>query len=165
MPETYTETTNKNFLSPLGYMFKMNRTPNMNFFVTQIILPGITVGNVDMPTPFKRLPLAGDKMEFNDLVITFKVDEDMNNYLELFDWIRSYGTPESFEQYKGKPYTDGTLTVLNSFSRPNIEFVFEELFPINLSDLQFASNSSDVEYVECTALFKYRQYKYNRRPL
>jgi hypothetical protein len=165
MTENYTETNNKNFLSPLGYMFKVNRTPNTNFFVTQVILPGVNVGNIEYPTPFKRIAVAGDKMEFNDLLVTFKVDEDMNNYLELFEWIRSYGTPESFEQYKGVPYSDATLTVLNSFSRPNLEFTFQDLFPVNLTDLQFSSNSTDVEYIECSVTFKYRQYTYRKRPL
>ena len=77
-----TEPTNKNFLSPLGFDFRVKKLPTTNFFVTRVAVPGFSLGVVESPTPFVRMPVPGDKIQFNDLQVTFKIDEDMKNYLD-----------------------------------------------------------------------------------
>jgi hypothetical protein len=78
------------------------------------------------------------------------------------------GAPESFEQYKalkdaepGNPrtiYSDITLLIMNSSMRPNIKVTFEDAFPISLGDLQFNTTDTDVNYIQCTADFRFLKY-------
>lgn len=160
---------NINFLSPLGFRFKLARTPNMNFFVTNAILPTITLGTISIPTPFKFIDIANNKLDYGDLQLTFMVDEDLETYLEIYNWLIAVGFPENFDQYKrlkdaprGSRETtvsDATLTILTSDMMPNIEVQFEDLFPTSISDINFTVNETDVNYVTMTATFKYRIYK------
>jgi len=158
------EPTNKNFLSPLGFDFKIKKLPVTNFFVT------LSIGVVETPNPFVKLPLPGDKIQFGDLQVTFKIDEDMKNYKEIFDWIIGLGFPENYDQYaniKRKPagegvYSDATLTVLTSAMNPNVEFGFRNVFPYNISSLDFTTQSADVEYLEATVGFRYEMMTMNR---
>ena len=159
---------NKNFLSPLGFTFSLKKLPTTNFFVTRATLPGFTLGVVETPNPFVRIPLPGDKIQFNDLQVTFKVDEDMKNYQEIFNWIMGLGFPDNYEQYaslkrKGVNagegiYSDGNLTVLTSAMNPNIQFSFRNMFPYSVTDLDFATSSADVEYLEATVSFRFELF-------
>jgi hypothetical protein len=160
------EPTNKNFLSPLGFVFNLKKTPATNFFVTRASLPGLNLGIAEVPTPFVKMPVPGEKIQFNDLSITFKVDEDMRNWNEIFEWMVALGFPKSFEQYKeirqkqlGEGiYSDATLLILNSSMNPNMEFQFVNLFPYMLSDLDFSTQGADVEYIEATVQFRYEYF-------
>lgn len=153
-----TEPTNKNFLSPLGFKFSIKKTPNVNYFVQQVSMPGVSLGSVDMPTPFQRIPIAGTQLTYGELSITFKIDEDMQNYLELYNWLTAIGFPDNFGQYPGERevYSDATLTVLSSAYRPKHNIIFRDLYPTDLSGFAMLTTASDVDHVECIATFKYR---------
>lgn len=162
--------TNKNMLSSLGFRFGIKKLPATNFFVTQANIPGLSVNLVNMATPFKTLPMPSDKVTFNELSITFKVDEDMKNYIELFDWIVGMGFPKDFDQRKAlqarQPgeglYSDGFLSILTSAQNGNIELSFKNLLPVSLTDIQMSSQQQDVDYIEATASFAYTYYEFRR---
>ena len=159
---------NINFLSPLGFRFRLTRAPNLGFFVTSVVLPNITLNFVDVPTPFKAINIAGNKLEYGDLQITFRLDEDFDAYFEIYNWLVSLGFPENFDQYriaenkaKGSPdglYSDAVLSVLTSDMVANIEIDFQDLFPASISDINFNVSDTDVNYVEMTVTFKYKIY-------
>ena len=92
---------NKNFLNPLNFNFYIKRAPYVNFFVQSVNLPGFGFTTPLQQTPFSNIPQTGDRIIFQDLEVTFKVDEELQNYLEIANWIRSIGFPENFEQYAG----------------------------------------------------------------
>ena len=98
-----TEPKSTNFLSPLGYKFTLKKMPTVNFFVQSVAIPSVTVGELPIPTPFStKLQLPGDLVTFGDLVLTFRVDEDMANYLEVFNWIKSVTRIDGFESANGQ---------------------------------------------------------------
>ena len=165
--------SNKNFLSPLGFKFIIKKTPNTNFFVQSAAMPDVSLGNTVLPTPFRRVPIAGDHIEYGDLHITFKVDEDMSNYLEIFNWIKAIGFPDNFDQHKAvdpkfvRPttgdgiYSDATLVIMSSAMNPVMEVNFRDAFPVSLTDFTFDSRNSDVDYIEATAMFKFKNVEFN----
>lgn len=158
---------NKNFLSPLGFKFGLARSPNLNFNVQNVRIPGIQLGEVSTPTPFIRIPNS-DGVTFNPLSITFRVSEDLDDYLEIHNWMTGLGAPESFDQYRalqnatpGNPqgiYSDITLLIMNSAMRSNIKVTFHDAFPISLGDLEFNTTDTDVVYMQCSVDFRYLKY-------
>ena len=54
--------------------------------------------------------------------------------------------------------TDATLTVLTGNMNPQINFRFNECFPLNLSSVAFDSGGTDVEYVTADVSFRYDVY-------
>lgn len=160
---------NINFLSPLGYRFTLKRSPNVNFFVTDANIPSFELGFVNVPSPFKNFAIPGDKPEYGTFRLTFKIDEDMNNYLEIYNWLLKLGFPSNFEQYQDlstapagsglSTVSDATLTILDSAQSPNIEIQFEDLFPLSISDVNFTSADTTVNYVTATVEFKFTSFK------
>jgi hypothetical protein len=156
---------NKNFLSPLNFKFAIKRSPHLNFFVQKVNLPSIRLPDFETPNPFIPIPQFGTRLQYQDLSVTFKIDEDFQNYLEIHNWIRALGKPDNYDEYaeiaKIPEYTgegihsDLSLVVLNSAKAPNYEFTFRNAFPIYLSDLVFDSTYSDVDFITGTVTFRY----------
>jgi hypothetical protein len=159
---------NKNFLSPLGFRFSLTRAPNLNFNVQDVSIPGLQLSQAETPTPFVAIPIASH-ITYSPLVTTFRVSEDLDDYLEIHRWMEGLGAPESFDQYKalkaiepGNPqtvYSDITLLIMNSSMTSNIKVTFEDAFPISIGDLQFNTTDTDVNYMQCTVDFRYLKYK------
>lgn len=159
---------NPNFLSPLNFRFQIKKCPNVNFFIQNVNLPGMALVPVETPNPFVKIPYAGDHVDFDDLMINYKVDEDLQNYLEIHNWIRELGFPNSFDEYKniaGRPiYTgmglmsDMSLIILSSSRNPTYEITFKDAYPISISSLIFDSTSSDVQFLDAAATFRFRSY-------
>ena len=159
--------TNKNFLSPLNFKFILKRAPHVNFFVQSAELPGLALPDIDVGNPLIRAPYPGDHLMYDELTITFKVDEDLNNFLELHNWIRSLGKLNYAEydalskkaSYTGESLrSDMTLTLLTSNKNANFEVVFKDAFPIKVSGFTLQSTDSDVDYVTSSAVFRYLSY-------
>lgn len=158
---------NKNFLSPLGFRFTLTRAPNLTFNIQNASIPGLQLNEVATPTPFITIPNSNG-LTYNPFEVTFRVGEDLDDYLEIHNWMTGLGAPESFDQYKalqdaepGNPqsvYSDITLIIMNSSMRPNIKFTFHDAFPISLGDLQFTTTDTDVNYIQCTVSFRYLKY-------
>jgi hypothetical protein len=176
-PRPGTPITNRNFLSPVGFKFALKRSPKTAFFCNQANIPDITLGIAEQPTYFKDIPIPGDKIEFGDLNLRFLVDEDLGNYMEIQNWIRGLGYPESLKQFDeleeqdylfgaarfsnrgDQIYSDGTLQILSSNLVPKFQVVFDDLFPYSLSTLSFDATDTDVEYFTADVSFKYTIYK------
>ena len=160
---------NINFLSPLGFRFVLKRAPNVNFFVTNVNLPQVTLGYTEVPTPFKFINVPGTKLDYSDFELTFRLDEDMETYFEIYNWLLAIGFPEGFEQYKGlstnepgdpeQLFSDATLTIMKSSMVPNLEVTFEDLFPISISNIDFTTTDTDVNYLTATVSFKYKIFR------
>lgn len=164
--------TNNNFLSPLGFKFTIKKTPQTNYFVQSVNIPSISIGQIDIANPFIKFPIPSTQLQFGILGVQFKVDEDMKNYLEIYNWLIALGFPDSFDQYReidnSAPmsgdgiYSDCTLTVLSSAMNPNMEVTFIDAYPISIADLAFDSRDPDVTYLETTATFAYRKFNITR---
>jgi len=166
---------NRNFLSPTGFKFILNRAPKVAFFSNSANIPSLDLGIATQPTYLKDLDVPGDKILFEDFSLRFLVDEDIKNYMEIQNWIRGLGYPESrqeiidlqterdkidtFESGLMDIYSDGTLTVLGSNQRPNFMVKFKDLFPYSLSTLNFDATDTDVEYFTADVSFKYTIYE------
>ena len=164
---------NRNFLSPVGFKFIINRAPRVAFFSNQAVIPGLQLDTAIQPTYLKNIDVPGDKVNFNDFALRFLVDEDISNYMEIQNWIRGIGYPEDLEEiYKfqrSNPniqeddksldlFSDGTLNILTSSQTPNFKIIFTDLFPVSISDLTFDATDTDIEYLTAEVTFKYTIY-------
>ena len=167
-----TQPDNKNFLSPIGFQFSIQKLPHVNFFCTSANVPDISLGVIStVSSPFIALPQPGEKLTFGTLDVVFQVDEDMKNYKEMYNWLIGLGYPDNFEQRSaiarakgatadvGTIFSDATLLIATAANQVNIGISFVDAFPTTLSTLQFNTQETDVEYLQATASFTYRKYE------
>ena len=176
------------YASPIQFRFKMTKLPNVEFFVQTANIPGISLGSTNQETPLKDIAGAGDKVNYQTLDVSFLVDENLNNYKELHDWIIGLGFPQDHTQFEnllstgsdrfpgttsstaatgtsipqpsseGAIYSDATLTVLNSKNIAKTEIRFQNVYPISLGSLSYDIKASDVDYLQVQASFNYMYY-------
>ena len=88
------------YASPIQFRFKMTKLPNVEFFVQTANIPAIALGETSIETPLKDIPMPGDKVTYSSLDVSFLVDENLNNYKEIHDWITGLGFPQDHKQFK-----------------------------------------------------------------
>jgi len=162
---------NRNFLTPLGFKFNLTRAPKVDFFSNSANIPGINLGAAIQPTYLKDIPIPGDKLVFDDFTMRFNVDENLENYTIVQNWMRGLGYPESVYEYiewkdsdpnnpgQDPNISDGTLIIYNSNFQPSTMVKFQGLFPVSLSSIEFDASDTDVQYVTASVTFKYALYK------
>ena len=173
-----------------GTQFRVvfNRLPKTTWFCTAANIPGINLGEAMYPTPFGTTSITGDQLTFETLNFTFLVDEELQNYREIWDWliglgapvkysqwssvlgqgdgsVRSFGTPDSDTRTKStyeesNLYSDGAVIIYNSKIVRKVEVKFKHMFPISLSSLEYSQDLTDVEYFKASASFRYLYYEF-----
>ena len=88
------------YASPVQFRFKCTKLPQVEFFCQSANIPGISLGSGTQPTSLVDVPIPGDKITYQDLSITFIVDENLNNYKEIHDWLLGLGFPNKHQQFK-----------------------------------------------------------------
>jgi len=152
------------FLSPLEFRFSIKRLPNVTFAVQSVNLPDISVGVFEYPTPLRPYFQGGDKIQYGDLNLNIRVDEDMKSYVEIYNWITGLAKPDSTDQFRALEnsdfglYSDATLTIFNSYKNPKIEVTFRDIFPTSITAIEFDTTLTDVENVSCSITFKHNGF-------
>tara|TARA_Y100001938_G_C7968466_1_gene368098 strand:+ start:337 stop:885 length:549 start_codon:yes stop_codon:yes gene_type:complete len=162
---------NRNFLSPIGFQFSLNKVPKATFFSNSARIPDITLGTAVQPVYLKDIDVPGDKLQYGDFNLRFLVDEDLINYMSIHNWLTGLGYPESTEQFKKattnteglkdneEVFSDGSLAILNSNYRTTAIVKFRDLFPIALTPLEFEATDTDINYFTAEVTFKYTIYE------
>ena len=91
----------QDYADPTKFKFSIIKLPKVEYFCTQVNLPGISISdNYSQPTPFRDIPLPGEKLSYEPLAVTFIVDENLENYQEIHGWLRGLGFPGGHEEFK-----------------------------------------------------------------
>ena len=165
---------NRNFLAPTGFKFSLKRSPGVAFFCNQANIPSLDLGIATQPSYLKDIDVPGDKIQFGDLTLRFLVDEDLVNYMEIQNWIRGLGYPETLQEFDklekeavlpsnygrvgDNIYSDGTLQILSSNLVAKFNVNFKDMFPYSLSTITFDATDTDIEYFTADVSFKYTIY-------
>ena len=180
--------TKLDYTSPTQFRFLINQLPKVQYFTVSANVPGITLGDATYATPLKDIPLPGEKLTYDDLNITFIVDENLENYIEMHTWLTGIGFPKDRSQFRDFRSTtsnmststkgtskdigdvkastpelamtsDAVMTILTNKNNPVVECRFRDVFPTSLSGLTYSQNQTDVEYLTAEVNFKYTIYE------
>ena len=91
--------TKLDYASPTQFKFQLAKLPKVEYFCTSANIPGISIPSPSQPTPLADIPLPGDTISFDDLSVTFMVDENLENYREIHGWMYGIGFPISRTQF------------------------------------------------------------------
>lgn len=167
--------TELDYLKPNGFRFLINALPGVAYFCQSANIPAASVGSATVATPLHDFGLPGEKVNFDELLLRFLIQEDMGNYRELYDWLIGIGSPENSEQYtnfaerhafrtpgisaqKTQLVSDSLLMVLDSNNNPVIRIKFEDCYPTSLSGVDFDISTGNTDYFQGLATFRFRQY-------
>ena len=161
---------NRNFLSGVAFKFNLTKFPKVDFFSNSARIPELNLELTRQPSYLKNIDIPGERLTYGDLTLRFLVDENMENYISVYNWLKGLGFPESAKEYKDlttdkdgqrdnkEAFCDGTLRILNSNYREVAKVKFNDLFPTSLTSLDFDATNTDIQYFTAEATFKYTIY-------
>ena len=162
---------NRNFLSGVGFKFNLTKFPKVDFFSNSARIPELNLELTTQASYLKNIDVPGERLSYGDFTLRFLVDENMENYQSIYDWLTGLGFPETTKEFaeiiKDKDgqrdpkeaFCDGTLRILNSNYQEVGKVKFNDLFPISLTSLEFDATNTDVQFFTAEATFKYTLYK------
>ena len=164
---------NRNFLSPVGFKFTLAKNLKVSFFCNSARIPEIALSLNTQSTYLKDIDVPGDKLTYGDLSLRFLVDENLENYMVIHNWLTGLGFPETTQQYDDlitipndqtqpqdplRGFSDGSLYILNSNYNTTAIVKFKDLFPMSLTSLDFDATQTDIQYFTADVTFKYTVY-------
>lgn len=133
-------------------------------------IPALSLQPIKIGNPFNKINLVGDHLDFGTFSVNFKIDENMQNYFEIFDWMIAAGFPNDYDQYKtisSKSKTDGdwimsdaSTIIFDSHNNPKISLDYKNVFPINLKADDFDAKDQNITYMNAVATFVCESYSF-----
>lgn len=163
--------TELNYLNPVSFETNFVRLPDVSFSTQEVTIPSVALGMTSYASFFSDIPIEGDKINFEQLSLSFIVAEDLSNYLEIYNWMLAIGFPEDFTQFSlNESIVDGatlksdmSVIVNTNKSNPNYEILFRDAFPVSLSSIAFQANAQAIDPIIVTATFAYAgQFKISK---
>ena len=176
-----------NYLRPSGFRFLIQGLPQVTYFCQAANIPTINLGFITQYTPLVDIPRPGEKLQFGELNIQFLIQEDMQIYSELYNWLSGLGSPENTYQFQQRTseqayrdstintdvgpngsvatrksdltdYSDASLMVMSSNNIAVAQMNFKDCFPISLSGVDFDISNGQTQYFTASAVFKYTSF-------
>ena len=164
---------NTNYLQPTKFLMTFGRIPDTTWFCQSVNIPGVSVGQAPINFPSLTVYSPGNQITYNSLNVNFLVDEAVVSWQNIYDWFRSFASPDGtdernlktalqneYSKQDKKQYSDATLTVLNNLNNPVIRVQFTNVFPVSLSDINFDTRMSADDIITADATFVYDEFKF-----
>jgi hypothetical protein len=159
---------NTSLLQATKYTFTVPNLPFAKYFCQSVTMPGVATGAVGVSNPFSDIYRHGTKLTYDELRISFIVDEDLRVWQETYNWLRSVAFPTKFQEYakhynKDNPiYYDGILTINTNANLPNIRFKFTACHPVSLSGITFNTADSADNTITAELGIRYDYFEIER---
>jgi len=148
-----------NFLNPSSFVLTLDSQTysGAEFTIQTMMLPDVTAEGA--PLQFRQVNIAtvADKIAFGTFEISYLIDEDLLNYKEIFDWIKSNVESNHTATNHAR---DLTLTIMNSANNVTKQIKFVDAYPTSISSLPFDITTTDVEYLTAAVSFNYSYYQF-----
>ena len=163
---TDSQPTNLNQLNVVSFDLSFSRLPNVQYFCQRISLPTVVLGETHEASPFMNTALEGDTLTYEAMSLSFILDEDLQNYIEIYNWMTALGFPREYAQFaalkqessgsQDTKYSDLDIILHTNKSNPNYRVKFTDVFPTSLSSIMFDSTPTGMDPIAVDATFNFR---------
>ena len=155
------------------YRFAIERLPDLTFFVQSVSSPTVSGSAQTQEPPFAFAHHPTSRLNYGDISVTYLVDASFKTYFSLYYWMRGYGFPHDFDEVKrfrakqlsnnrvnprARPVelekTTASISILTPDTASIVaEINIDEVFPTELTSLDFTSTNTDAPVLTTTATF------------
>ncbi len=164
---------NTDLLQRSKFILSFPRIITTQFFCQAVNIPGISTQNTLQNTPFSDLNIPGDKINWEEFRMEFLIDEELESWKQVYNWIRGISFPTEFEEYKQldkqsryssqvtyPQYADAELIIQSAMNQSKTKLKFVDMFPISLTGIPLDIRLGSEHTVTATAIFKYKRYDF-----
>jgi hypothetical protein len=124
------------------------------YFAVSASFPAVSLPEVATGYRNNQGFVPGDKLAYDPLTIRIAIDEKLESYNEIFNWIHSNTTNNELIIH------DITLHFLTNHNNISRSVHFANAFPTNIGGLEFNVQQSESEYAYVDVTFRYDYFKF-----
>ena len=124
------------------------------YFAVSASFPAVSLPEVT--TGYRNLSgfVSGDKLAYDPLTVRIAIDEKLESYREIFNWIHSNTTNKELTVH------DVTLHFLTNHNNISRSVRFANAFPTNIGGLEFNVQQTESEYAYVDVTFRYDYFEF-----
>ena len=159
--------TVENYLYATSFKFVATRIPGVTYNCQSVNVPGVTVGEMTQNNPRsgRTLKIPSQNLAFDDLTLKFIIDETITNWLEIYNWMQALRVVDDWETVKPfnklnqeSQISDAYMSVFNSANNLVRTFKYHNIFPKQLTAIEFDSGASGTEALSATVTFAFEYF-------
>lgn len=153
---------NLNQLQNIQFEMQIERLKGFTFNLNKVSIPSISIAPPEQTSPFKNIARVGDTPIFANLNATVIMDEDLESWLSLYDWI-TYSNPDNFNQFENSKFdgfheSDIAITIMKNSKNPLMKFNFINCVPINMSEINLDTSQTESQSFDFNVEFTYDSF-------
>lgn len=161
-------TQNNNYLQPTGFKIIIDRQnyANVEFFAQSVSHPDVSLDPAVQGHPRTAVPFPGDTLNFSEITIQYMVDENLEAYKEIYNWMRRL-VQEPYQTRLDRNRNSNiipsaaqlTVLVLTSHNNKKVTFKYLDAFPTSLGSIDLEATNSTVEPIIAPITFAYSYFE------
>jgi hypothetical protein len=159
-------TTNINYLQPTAFKLVIDRKKfgNLEYFAQTVSHPEVNITTAEIPFRRVNLHVAGDKLTYGTLSARIIVDENMQSYTEIYDWVQRLVTENNTTRSiiaddEFPTAVDITVSILNSQNNQVKAIRYIDCVPIDIGGIDFEATTQDVQFLTFNVTFQFSYFK------
>jgi hypothetical protein len=146
----------KDLLQTNKFQVVIERFPAIEYYTQQVPIPGFSIGTpVQYTNNRYDLKRAGDKIEFEDVIVSFLVDENLQSIRSLLEWTNLAVSSIDDEV---TVYSDMSILLYTGNKAYNKRITFHNSFPYATSGTGLDITTPSDNPLSIDASFKYTHY-------
>ena len=160
---------NINLLQPTAFKLVVDRKnyANLEFFCQSVAHPAIDVSATAVPIPrLGNVSMAGDKLNFAELECMIIVDENLNAYTEMYNWVHRIvqkadktRLDRSLSDTTPPTYSDITLAILSSHNNTTRKIRYIDCIPTAIGTMQMEATAGDTTQIVFPVTFRFSYFE------
>jgi len=147
-----------NTARPNNYQLTFQRLPGVMFHLQNVTLPSMTISEIDLPNPMVEMMIASSGISYDNLSISFMVDEGFYNWQEIYDWMKDIWHPENGSTGDIRDQvSEAYLHILSNNGNPIREIIFHNCWPTVLSAIEMTT-MAEAEPIVCDVDISYTHF-------
>ena len=154
---------NVNMFKVSNFSLNLKDQTNIELMAVDVVIPGLTLGELSIPRPVVRDLRLGDTLTYEDLTISCLCDEDLLAYSDVYNYITKSANPESGDINIAYPVFDSTLFLTTNKNNVQYKVTFYNCFFKNIGGINLTSQSTEEEQFTFSITLGYSYYIFSKQ--
>lgn len=141
-----------------NFRIEIPRLPQLELYATDVNIPGVTLDAIEKPYQDVRIKLPDNKYTWDDLNISFILDEDLYVYELIRKWNEKVRNTEMWQD----GLYDINIIPLDSNKNINYKFSLEGAFPTMIGGWQYTTGSTSTTFLTFDVSFAFQHFGFKR---
>lgn len=145
-----------NLLALTGFKLFINSEDfkHVQYFAVSASFPSVSLPEVTTSFRNNQGFVAGDKLAYDPVTMRIAIDEKLESYREIFNWMHSNTTNRDLTVH------DITLHFLTNHNNISRSIRFANAFPTTIGGLEFNVQQTESEYAFLDITFRYDYFEF-----